>query len=377
MKNLYFFCLILLFSITSVFSVFALCINTADNYAVEVLLNNPDIDYNLNLFNSAQNVIIKNNQYILRAEYDSNLALVLEKISLPLSGLLIRLQLPVKSEEKNLPYLKFSSTAARGIINVSGESYNGWSISCIKGNPPAQCEFDKEKTSILVSSISLNKYEITIETREELKNCEGCDGRCLIFSGEGKCISKKLKDDIESILKHAGLISSIEEILSSYKLISSGNAVITDLSPEIKDNIDWEEALKQELVRLKRDSIIAITNSDIEAISELAEKGKAGQNSRIVFGEDAKGNKKWLYYYETKFPILTKLENCQEFSLLLLPTGNLIFSGQEISTYWLIPLIITLSLVILLILLIITARVINLNKRKRKLKPITSLQSAV
>jgi len=377
MKNLYFFCLILLISLISVFSVSALCINTADNYAVEVLLNKPDISYDLNVFDNAQNVIIKEHQYILKSNYNPHLALILEKVSSPLQGLSIRLQIPVKSEEENLPYLKISSTGATGIINLTGEdNFNGWKISCVSGSPPAQCEFDKGKTSILSSMISPNKYEVVIETREELGDCISCDGRCLILPGGSKCINRNLRDDIGSVLKYSGLVSSVEEVFLSYKLISSGNAIIIDLSPESSTDIDWQEAIKQELRNLNRNSVISITEQDIEEISKLSKKGSAGQNLRIVYGEDKDGEQSWLYYYETKFPILTSLKNCNEFPSSLVPTGMLIFSSSEISTYYLIPLILTLTLIFLLVILIFIARMINLQKRKKKIKPITGLQSA-
>lgn len=363
MKICYFFCFSLVFSLIFMFSVYAACINTADNYATEVLLNKKDTSYNIKLLDKADNLIIKDNKYVLQSVYNSNLALILEEQLSPLSGLSVRLQIPVKSEEKNLPYFKFSLISSKENLSISNEEiYNGWEISCSKGNPPTQCEFNKEKTSILASLIS-KKYEIVIETREELKDCLGCDGKCII-SSQPKCIDKKLKKDIEDILEHSGLISLTGDIFSSYKIISIGNAIVTDLTPSATTEIDWGGAMKQELERLRKESMLSIANSDIEDISKIAKQGKSGQNSRIVYGEDTEGEEKWLYYYETKFPFLTKLENCQEFSPSLVPTGMLIFSESEISAYYLVPIILTLSLIALLVILIIVARIIIIKKGK-------------
>jgi len=354
----------------------ALCTNSADDYAVEVLLNKEGISYNTDLLNSAQNVVIDKNKYILQSEYNPSLALILEKPQSPLAGLSVRIQIPVKSDTKTVPYLKFSTTSSKSLNFTGEEVYNGWGVSCIDGNPVQQCEFVKQNLDVFADRISSN-YEINIEVSESLQSCKSCDGKCLSYLGKSACFAKEQEDDIQNLLVHFGFISMSESIFTSYKISSLGNADATTISPVINDAIDWKIALKQELYRLSRDSIIIIAPSDIDSISELAAPGKAGQNSRIVYGEDENNNKKWMYYYETKFPELTRLENCNEFSVSLVPTGMVVFSGDNnLSPYYIIPIVFTVFLAIMLVVLITLARVININKRKHRLKPVTSIQSS-
>jgi hypothetical protein len=365
MEKFTFFMVLICFSLTFISFASASCINTADSYASEVLLNKPGIDFNLNSLNNAQNVILSGDKYILQSSYSSSLALILEKQS---SSLSVRLQMPVTSQEENLPYLKFSMTSNK-VLNLSENNYNNWKISCTNDNPQSECEFTKGKTDILASLVS-GKYEITIETYEELSSCQGCGGRCI----STKCINQPLLEDIQSILKESDLVSSIDEIIGTYRVIGSGNSLINDLAPEKDSTIDWNAAMSQELTHLKREGIVLITDADISEIAGLATQGKAGQNSRIVYG-NKENTASWLYYYETNFPDLTKLENCNEFPSSLIPTGMVIYSGQQISNYYLVPMVMTAGFIGLLVILIITARLIDKNKRKRRLKPITSLQA--
>lgn len=368
------FTLALILTFSSLPLISATCINSADDYAVEVVLNKPGITYDLNKLNNAENVALNNNLCILKSEYSSSIATILEtKSDLTcglVTGLSVRLQMPVKSETKTMPYLKFVSSA-KGMLNISEESYNGWEISCIQGDPIPQCEFRKSKT-IITASLTGKKYELTIETNENLKSCSPCDGRCI--TNENKCINKDLRTDIEDILTHSQLIKNFEDIMISYRIAGTGNAVITDLSSESVQEIDWKQALRQELTTLRSNNIISITNSDIDEISELAKQGSAGINSRIIFGEDTTGNEKWLYYKETKFPTLTKLQNCKEFPISLIPAGDLAFSNQtKISSYYLIPMIMAAALAVLFIFLTVIARIIETSKRKHRIKPVTSL----
>lgn len=371
MRTFIFFVIILLFSLPYVMSD---CVTQTDNYAAEVVLNKPGIDYNLNSLNNAKGIIIKDNEYILQSVYNPSLAVILEKQSRLScgkdSGLSVRLQSPVKLVERNLPYLGFILSTT-GTLNVSENTGNGWKISCVQGNPIPQCNFVKGKTKIAISLASPNKCEIKIETNEELKNCFNCDGKCIF----NQCITLQMKNDIEDLIK-ASVANPIKEPFSSYTLISSGNITQTEISPEINLDIDWEAAMKQELTRLRQENIIQITLSDIAEISKSASGGAAGQNNRILYCEDKNNNTQWVQYSETKSPILTTSENCNQFPLSLIPTGMLTYSGQEISVYYLIPIILAFALILLVIILIIVARVINTNRRKRRIKPITSIQSA-
>lgn len=376
MKTFIFFAALLSFSLILVCFASAACVNNADDYAAEVVLNKPGIESNLNLLNNAKNVLIEENKYIIQSEYNPNLAVILENQLGVVLGLSFRIQIPVKSEKKTLPLLKFSSSSAKGQLNISDKVYNGWKISCVEGIPVPECEFSKENTIVSVNLVSSKKYEVVIETTEDLKVCGGCDGVC-VGTIEQRCINQNLKKDIEDILKHSGVSQSFGELLSAYRIISIGNTEKTELSPQFLQTIDWKQALGQELFRFKQEGIVLISDSDIEEISKLAEQGKSGQNSRIVYGKDAQGSERWLYYYETKFPILINLVNCYDFPISLVPTGALVFSGEQplIRAYYLVPLILTASLIFIFLVLLVVARVIDNSKRKRRLKPIVGLMT--
>lgn len=376
MKTFTFFAFLLFFSLTLAGFVSAACVNSADDYAVEVVLNKPGVESNLNLLNSAKNVLIEENKYILQSEYNPNIAVILENQHGVVSGLSFRIQIPVKSEKKTLPLLKFSSSSARGFLNISDKVYNGWKISCVEGSPIPECEFSKENTIVSVNLVSSKKYDVVIETTEDLKVCGGCDGAC-VGTIEQRCISQALKKDIEDILKHSGVARSLNELLESYRIISLGTAEKTEISPQYQQPIDWKQAVEQELFRFKQDGIILMSDSDVAEISNLAEQGKAGQNSRIVYGQDTSGRERWLYYYETKFPTLVNLISCYDFPISLVPTGAVSFSGEQpiIKTYYLVPLILTASMIFIFLVLLVVARTIDKSQKKKRLKPIVGLRT--
>ncbi len=346
----------------------ALCTKSTDDYGVEVVLNKPEIDYNLNLLNTAENVNINNREYILKSTYSPSLALILRQESDltcgESSGLSVRLQIPVKAEEKILPYYSFILTSIKGKLNISDGTYNGWRMSCIQGNPMPQCEFRKGETKLVASSVSAGKYDISIETYENLKPCALCDGKCIDIGGL-RCIDKNFKQDLTDIIKHSGLANSFDEASTSIRTLSAGKSAIIDLTPETSEIIEWGIAVKRELEMLRLNNILLITNQDIDEISILAEQGAAGENSRIIYCADKSNNEKWIYANQAKFPALTSLRNCREFPLSVIPAGSLSFSSSiPIPAYYLVPMIIAAFLLILFLFLAAVAR--SIDKRSRK-----------
>jgi len=376
MKRLLFITLALIFICSP--SVFATCSNSLDSFATEVIINKPDTTYNVNILGNIKNVENVDGKYIMQSSYDPSLALVLEDQSGlttgKTSGLSVRLQIPVKAEEKQFPYLKLISSINKGKLNVSSSYYNGWDISCMKGIPTPQCEFKKEQTTLLVSLVSPNRYEVILENTDDLKKCSSCDGAC-VGLGETRCLDKRLKTSIEEILVYSGVITSFSDFLSSYRIATMGSIAQTDLSPQVSpDEIDWKAAISQELTKLRSLNIISLTTSDIAEISILAEQGTAGHNSRIIYGEDTTDHERWTYYSQTKFCEASKLVNCQDFPISLIPLGEASFESPKISTYWLVPLVITGSLLVIFFLLVLTARLID-TTRHHKPKAITGLRA--
>jgi hypothetical protein len=84
------------------------------------------------------------------------------------------------------------------------------------------------------------------------------------------------------------------------------------------ESFDFKTGAKVELEWLMNNGVIfGLSDSDIERISEQAEAGLAGHNSRIVW----EGG--WKPYHETSSPLLLKRISCEGFSAENLPEGSL------------------------------------------------------
>lgn len=177
MRKIFFILAIALIFLTA--PIVSACLSTTDDYAVEVLLNSPNTDYNLALLNSAENINHQDTNLIAQSEYSSNLSLVLSegvKIcdqSFCSKSLSIRLQLPVKMVQKQISYLLFISDSAPGQLNISRDSlsYPGWDIECDNIENPQQCEFKENGITLYVNPIANStKSEIMIELTDSLSN---------------------------------------------------------------------------------------------------------------------------------------------------------------------------------------------------------------
>jgi len=98
----------------------------------------------------------------------------------------------------------------------------------------------------------------------------------------------------------------------------------------------------------------------------LAKQGTAGQNYRVVYGENETGKESWLYYYETQSPTLTQILTCNTFTLPKFSFIN--FPEQQMSPYYLIPIIFTIFFIFLFTILIITARLIDKRQNRKQKK---------
>jgi hypothetical protein len=102
-----------------------------------------------------------------------------------------------------------------------------------------------------------------------------------------------------------------------------------DLKPAIKidpDQFDWQNSLKTELLWLINNQIISgLTNDDLNLIYQVAARGTAGYNRKIVWGISPETKEyQWLPYDKTENPLLIKrLADCSGFALNLLPKKQL------------------------------------------------------
>lgn len=97
-----------------------------------------------------------------------------------------------------------------------------------------------------------------------------------------------------------------------------------DLKPAVNidpENFNWKEALKTELIWLRENKIIeGLSDEDLKLIYKVGNRGNAGHNAKIVWGESPTTNEEtWLPYNKTKNPLLLKGLDCGGFSISLLP----------------------------------------------------------
>lgn len=77
----------------------------------------------------------------------------------------------------------------------------------------------------------------------------------------------------------------------------------------------------------------------------------------------------------TAFPSNSTLnQTCS--NLTLIGTGLATQNDDALNLYYLIPIIMTIVMILILVILIVIAKLLEVNRRKHQLKPITGLQSA-
>ncbi|PIN77372.1 hypothetical protein COV15_02295 [Candidatus Woesearchaeota archaeon CG10_big_fil_rev_8_21_14_0_10_34_12] len=332
------------------------CTHSTDSFASEVLLNKPGIDYHLNFIKNADNVLIKDNgEYIFKSRSEE-LYTILKEVDGKLS---VRLQIPVRTKYVNQNYIKIIKTAKAGEIVTN---LSGWNTECAYSS----CVFKKDDLSVMTNKISEDKYTVTIEIRNDIKNCisGACNGKCMYYSEETFCIPQNYVDELKNFVISTEISPSIDTLLSGaevQKIAYFGE----DLVPELEMTIDWPEAMKNELTFLKSSAIIGITNKEIDDISNLAEQGKAGDNLKIIYGEDRNKNKGWFYYYETKSPIIQKPLNCEEYPLSEIPSKYIIFNKNADTFYYALPVALVTGVIALFFILLLISRVMeNIKKNK-------------
>ena len=200
--------------------------------------------------------------------------------------------------------------------------------------------------------------EVTFEINQALSSCDSsCSGVCISTSKDSRCVSRPLKQDIDSILRYTNVSLNFEEVLANYRIVGSEDIVLNDIRPVKNIAVEWSEAMRQELVSLSQKRIITLSRSDIESISSLAKRGQSGFNYRIV--QDDK--KQWVYYDELPDARLTSERDCRAYLL-----SNDSLQNVALQPFYLIPIIITLGSIIALIALIIIANLLTSGGRRRQ-----------
>lgn len=325
-----------------------------DNYAVEVLLNKPGTEFYFFNLDKLDSLVVQNNKYLSPSQYSQNLEAIFSQENFEGSTKLsLRLQLPTENSEINIPFINFISLIDNTKLSEHADFHQGWEISCTS----QACKLNKQETELTIAQDSKNRYNILIESNELTSSGKIC------FSKYGNifCVGSKLESDISEVLSHIGFVSAFNKLLTSYSLVNVGNKAVGSLTPATNLKPDWQEAMRQELVNLKKKNIIKISDKDIEEIALLAQQGKAGKNERMIYNSDSKS---YDYHYRTSLPILSPETNSAPFTLVKPKPTNTITNP-----YYLVPLILTLFLIIIFVVFLIIGRVIAKRKRQKKIHP--------
>jgi len=219
------------------------CLESSDAYATEVVLNKPDINYNLNSLVNAQNVILKENKYFFLSHYNENLLVIISEIKGDIAGglpgLSVRVQIPVNKIREKIRYLKLVSKSVNGKPKkefVGRSSFGNWQMKCTEEEDSetkemiiSECIFTKEGMNLKVipEEGKIDKYNVEIEIFKDLPSCElkddkkECKGYCVYSGGMSACIQESKKNEIENILIYTGLIKNFDELVNAYSVIKN------------------------------------------------------------------------------------------------------------------------------------------------------------
>ncbi len=330
-----------------------------DDYAVEAVLNKPGTIYYSHNIDNIENLIIYNNKYTSLSQYSQEIAAIFNQESSLTSGgssgLSVRLQLPTKISEVEISFINFAALINnQEAFNLREDFYLGWKITCTN----KKCNLDNQGTGVIITQISKNEYNILIESSKELVSS---GKRCFKRNNNELCLTNQLEKELSLVFEHIGFVSSFDKLLASYNIITLGSEMTSSLIPDTDLRPDWQEAMRQELVNLKRKNIISIPDKEIEEIAALTKQGNAGKNKRIIFNADLES---YSYYYEIILPVLTQEINSEPFSLPKIKPANWLNNP-----YYFIPLIATIALIFVFIILATIARIIGKKKKQKRLHP--------
>ncbi len=350
---------IIFFATLFIFPVYAqTCLTSSEEYAVETVVPS------YSLTNLKKISVLSSVGYITNSQYAQDLVTIAKETSIP-EGLSIRLQIPTKLNEVKTPHVKiFSTIGEYSIEEINLNSLGGWQILCSENS----CSFEKDKKIITINEAG-EETEITLEINEKLQPCsETCSGVCITTPSEPLCIDSKTKSEVEVILRYFKMAVKFEDLLDFYKTSNSNEIIFTDIIPEKSPYINWQEAMRQELVFLNSKEVIKVSREDIESIVSLTRRGQAGQNHRIVYAQE---NQSWTYYNKLPNAMLTSQKDCTSYEPIkkIQPfTANII--GVTKNPFYLVPLILFLVGLLALGILVIIATIIRKRMNQETLKEI-------
>jgi len=348
------------------------CYNPMDSLAVEVHLNKPGIYYDFTPLKNAENVIIDDGSIIYRSHYDERVGVILREIN---SSLWVRIQIPAKSFESAYAYASFESP-----LLISNESFElikalGWEVK----------NYTFKKESLYIQISPKNGDECRRDSECAVGGCSGevCTTKDLAREIVTPCVYKgwygclrltscgcyngfctwKPNPDFEKCLKEHGIDPSkiiklplAEVYIADYGKEKPNEEDISELRELFEvlgiscvlDNLQFKteitnspegvidpysfnfgKALEVELKWLRENGIIAVGDEDISAIVNVAERGKAGQNSHIGWYRK-NGVYTWIPYDESDKPLLVKCVS-PPFNISI-PKGEIVLKSSSTPT---------------------------------------------
>ncbi len=355
-----------------------------DHFAVETVLNKPEIVSNMDFLKHADNVVTTKYSVTYRSNFDERIAVILMEIDedIGLKGLSVRLQMPIK--ENVTPHVYSTAKVKNARIDDAGQGFLkslGYEVKDTRDNvvgdiqdepsvgekpverpgdevPVSDGEtidmlvpepLDDEPSVIAVNdrddgdavdpvdisvvwvwSILLQKGNI-MWTIVQYQSADGDGVEFILNIADAETISDEAREDFQKMLSFYGFdrnaLNELDENMSIMKSV--------DLVPDEdidRDEFDLKSAMKTELEWLNANGIVVgITERDINGISSVAKAGMAGWNSRIVHSQGS-----WLPYYQTDDPLLIRilLENATDpgaVDIMEIPKGAVAIPTASVS----------------------------------------------
>lgn len=361
--------ILLIFSLLFFSNISMACFNPTGSFATEVALNKPSITYDLSGIKQSKDVTV------IEKEKEESPDIVeeahREEVSkpAPVTPAEVHTELPDERIESSFDdYLETSAIIYRSHYNkdvavaLMEEEWEGQKYLDVKiqiptkfvysshselrirldNLPPITKEVNQEyfkslgyqveggfQSGRLKSSLIKENIEIAVWSFSDIEEEEDDDEKSEkrgTFSGfsirvrNQSTLTPELEEEFKNILEAYGFNS---DVLSQAEM-TPRTIQDVDLAPAIDidlDTFDWGQALRIELDWLQNNNVISgLTDSDLNGIEKVADKGTAGWNSKIRYfkGEWVQGITEEMSE-ETGMYMLRSLGGCGGFPVGLLP----------------------------------------------------------
>ena len=262
------------------------CFDPSDRYSLEVVLNKPNITYNLSILASIPGVIVDNVEktYIWRshvAPKDVIVVLTLQPISFKADAkeyISVRIEgkaLPVKKTIRTYTIQAEASSKLDYKEIVGALEKSNWSINVEVGNEYVKAIVQKDTNGIELTGNMMIAYK---------------DNKTIIY------FSIRTTGNISDEIVLDELRETLNDTINTTRIDFKTNTLVEEYvepSPNITEEL-LKKALEYELKWLTRIEVVkGITSNDIDMIIKTIREGMAGWNSRLIY---FKGE--WKPYYE-------------------------------------------------------------------------------